>query len=118
MGCDLGFNGGGWPILVVVGLVIFGLQSGFRCVGLVFRWLQSGLVVFGLLVICSLLVCRGFARRGSGFARCGFGFCFHQSNLFWNKTQNKNPLFLKTPKLEYQISRTIATNLGLPTNQI
>ena len=76
MGCDLGFNGGGWPILVVVGLVIFGLQSGFRCVGLVFRWLRSGLVVFSLLVICSLLVCRGFARRGSGFCLLWIWFLF------------------------------------------
>ena len=67
MGCDLGFNGGGWPILVVVGLVIFGLLSGFQCVVLVFRWLRFGLVVFGLLVIYSLLVCHGFARRGYGF---------------------------------------------------
>ena len=46
MGSDLGFNGGGWPIWVVVGLVIFGLRSGFR-------WLRSGLVVFGLLAVCT-----------------------------------------------------------------
>ena len=52
MGYDLGFNGSGWLIWVVVGLVIFGLQSGFWCVGLVFRWLRSGLVVFGLLTVC------------------------------------------------------------------
>ena len=76
MGCDLGFNGGGWPILVVVGLVIFGLRSGFRCVGLVFRWLRSGLVVFGLLVIYSLLVCHGFARRGYGFCLLWVWFLF------------------------------------------
>ena len=75
MGCDLGFNSGGWPIWVVVGLIIFNLRSGFQCVGLVFRWLRFGLVVFGLLIVCSLLVCRGFARCGSGFARRGFGFC-------------------------------------------
>ena len=48
VGSDLGFNGGGWPIWVVVGLVIFGLRSGFRCVDLVFWWLRSRLVVFGL----------------------------------------------------------------------
>ena len=69
MGCDLGFNGGGWPIWVVVGLVVFSLRSGFRCVGLVFWWLRSRLLVFDLLVVCSLLVCREFARRG-------YGFCF------------------------------------------
>ena len=39
MGCDMGFDGGGWSIQVVVGLVVFGLRSGFRCVGLVFWWL-------------------------------------------------------------------------------
>ena len=32
-------------------------------------------MVFDLLIVCSLLVCRGFARRGTGFARRGFGFC-------------------------------------------
>ena len=31
------------------------------------RWLRSGLVVFDLLIVCSLLVCRGFAHRGYGF---------------------------------------------------
>ena len=101
MGCDLGFNGGGWPILVVVGLVIFGLQSGFRCVGLVFRWLRSGLVVFGLLVICLLLVCRGFARCGSGFARRGYGFCLL---WVWFLFPSFKPILEQNPKQKSSFS--------------
>ena len=82
MGYDLGFNGSGWLIWVVVGLVIFSLRSGFWCVGLVFRWLRSGLVVFGLLTVCMYfarhLLAVGlsrFACRGSRFARRRYGFC-------------------------------------------
>ena len=45
-GCDLGW----W----------FSVCSPFACI---------------LLVVCSLLVCCGFARHGSGFARHGSGFC-------------------------------------------
>ena len=107
MGCDLGFNGGGWPIWVVVGLVIFGLRSGFRSVGLVFQWLRSGLVVFGLLTVCMYFVRRlltvglvggfRFARRGSGFAHRGYGFC-----LLWVWVLlggDHGLLFQKLPKI-------------------
>ena len=114
MGCDLGFNGGGWPIWVVVGLVIFGLQFGFRCVGLMFRWLRFGLVVFGLLAICMY-----FARRllvvGLSWVcspwvwlcslwvwflfAMGLGFVSVSQTYFGTKPKKKILFFLKPPNL-------------------